>query len=197
LIEKIKIELVERIKKPIEGNRFLNGFFHFLTIILYPLIILGGLIFILIMGIYSLFQQLFSSDKNIELPATNQTNEPIKELNIWTGTTKVKLFERYKGEIRFGPAYLSLRSEPEIQDLKNKIFGDWNFNYKDGILLQQWLSTDDPNTNLLFLNYKTKKLITIENNIPSVLWNIVETADLRLELNCDTGTEILKYKIEI
>tara|TARA_B110000046_G_C12835458_1_gene331263 strand:+ start:527 stop:661 length:135 start_codon:yes stop_codon:yes gene_type:complete len=37
----------------------------------------------------------------------------------------------------------------------------------------------------------------LEKNIPSVNWEIVETKNETLELNCDTGKEILNYKIEI
>ena len=65
------------------------------------------------------------------------------------------------------------------------------------MLLQQWNSTATPNSNLIFIDVETLELRTIKENIPSVLWTLTETEDNMLKLDCDTGQEIMSYKIEI
>ena len=81
--------------------------------------------------------------------------------------------------------------------LNDKIFGDWFFYYDKGIFLQQWNSLDKPNTSLIFVYTTTFDAKVLQENIPSVMWDIVETDTKELQLTCDTGKEILKYKIEL
>ena len=88
-------------------------------------------------------------------------------------------------------------SEPANEFLNDKIFGDWFFYYSQGIFLQQWNSLDKPNTNLIFVDTTTFDAKVLQENIPSVMWDIVETDTKELQLTCDTGKEILKYKIEL
>lgn len=147
----------------------------------------------LILGIFTFFQRLFSKpDFKIESQSTD-----IEQWSILTNSSGINIYQKYVSEIRYGPAYLNLKSEPEIDYLNNKLFGDWFFTYSNGILLQQWNSTEKPNTNLIFIGIDNLKVQVLKKNIPSVNWEIVETKDRTLELNCDTGKEVLTYKIEI
>jgi hypothetical protein len=193
MIRKINIELIDRIRKPKEGNRFLNGLISILMLIFYPMIIAVGIVIMLFVGIFAFFQRLLLKPR-LEIEST--TTE-IERWNILTNISGLNIFQKYVGQIRFGPAYLNLKSEPEIDYLKNKPFGDWFFTYSNGILLQQWNSTEKPNTNLIFIGINNLEVQVLEKNIPSINWEIVETRDKTLELNCDTGKEVLTYKIEI
>jgi hypothetical protein len=195
MLRQINIKLIERIKKPSEGNKFLNGLLSFLTILIYPVIIIIGLVFVLCLLIISLFTNIFMSKKEKEKIDKNLKIE--EQWSMWTGINGLTIFQKFKGEVRFGPAYLTLKSEPSIPELKNEIFGDWFFQYKNGLLLQKWNSTDKPDTDLIFIDSESLLSQTIEKKIPSVLWDIVETEDKILQLHCDTGREILTYKIEI
>ncbi len=193
MLRQINIELINRMRKPKEGNSFLNGMISILIFILYPIIIVVGIIIMSILGIFAFFQRLFSKpDFEIESQSTD-----IEQWNILTNFNGINIYQKYVNEIRFGPAYLNLKSEPEIDYLNNKLFGDWFYTYSKGILLQQWNSTEKPNTNLIFIEIENLKIQVLEKNIPSVNWEIVETKDRTLELNCDTGKEVLTYKIEI
>ncbi len=193
MLRQINIELIDRIRKPKEGNIFLNGLLSVLSILLYPIIIAIGLIIMLFVGIFAFFQRLFSkSELEIESTPTE-----IEQWSILTNIGGLNIYQKYIGQIRFGPGYLNLKSEPEIPYLNNKFFGDWFFTYSNGILLQQWNSTEKPNTNLIFVSIDNFEVQILEKNIPSINWKIVETEDKTLELNCDTGKDVLTYKIEI
>lgn len=149
-------------------------------------------------GLLSIFQNLTMAKAEKEKMKSELTEEAnTGQWTIWTGMNGLKIFQKFEGEIRFGPAYLTLKSEPAIKDLDDKTFGDWFFQYKNGLLLQKWNSTETPDTDLIFIDTDTFQAQTIEKNIPSVLWDIVETTNNTLQLNCDTGREILTYKIEI
>ncbi|MFC0605847.1 hypothetical protein [Winogradskyella pulchriflava] len=195
MLRQINIQLIDRIKKPSEGNRFLNGIMSVLMIILYPIILVIGIIIMVFVGIFAFFQNLFSKP-DTELELETQSSD-IEQWNILTNFSGINIYQKYISEIRFGPAYLNLKSEPKIEFLKNKLFGDWFFTYSNGILLQQWNSTEKPNTNLIFIGIDNIEVQVLEKNIPSVNWKIVETKNKTLELNCDTGKEVLTYKIEI
>jgi len=195
MLRQINIQLIDKIKKPIEGNRILNGIMNVLVIILFPIILIVGIIIMMFVGIFAFFQKLFSKpETKLELE-TESTQ--IEQWNLFTNLSGLNIYEKYVGEIRFGPAYLNLKSKPKIEFLENKLFGDWFFTYSNGILLQLWNSTKKPNANLIFIGIDNCKVQVLEKNIPSVNWEIVETKDKTLELNCDTGKEILNYKIEI
>ena len=101
------------------------------------------------------------------------------------------------GEIRFGPAYFSVKSESAIPGLENKLSGDWCFKCDCGVFFQQWNSTAVPDADLVYFDPDRGSVRAIEKNIPSVLWSVVERGNGLLVLNCDTGREIIKYEIEM
>ena len=136
----------------------------------------------------------FGNTSQTEVQETAISEE---QWTILTSINDLKIEQKFIDEIRFGPAYFELKSEPNIQSLQNKTFGDWFYRHKTRVLLQQWNSTSTPNTNLIFIDAETLELRSIKENIPSVLWSLTETEDKTLQLNCDTGREILTYKIEL
>lgn len=191
MIRDINIQLIDKIKKPAEGNRFLNGILTILVIILLPLIFTVGLMFVIAMWVLSFLKFGRTSKKEVQHYSTQ------KQWTKLTSINDLKIEQKFIDEIRYGTAYFELKSKPNIQSLKNKTFGDWFYRHKTGVLLQQWNSTVSPDTNLMFIDAETLELRTIKENIPSVLWTLTETEDEALQLNCDTGREILTYKIEI
>ncbi len=197
MLRQINIQLIDKIKKPIEGNRILNGVMNVLVIILFPIILIAGIIIMVFVGIFAFFQKLLSKPKTkLELGLETESTK-VEQWNILTNFSGINIYQKYVSEIRFGPAYLNLKSEPKIDFLESKLFGDWFFTYSNGILLQQWNSTEKPNTNLIFIGIDNREVQVLEKNIPSLNWKIVETKDKTLELNCDKGKEVLTYKIEI
>ena len=180
---KLKMELIKKIKIKTQDNFVLK----ILLTLVYPIILFIGIILMIFVWITSIFQSKKTVDKVI-----------IKE-EEWTyfaeyETTKIQ--KKYLSEIRFGPAYFSLKSEPNIYDFKNKIFGDWFFKFQNFLFLQQWNSTDKPNTNLLVIDFKKKSIKSLENNLNSVLWEMKNEDDGNLNLICNTGYEIKTYQIK-
>jgi hypothetical protein len=183
----IQIRLISQLKKK-DSDTWAQGFLKtLLTIILYPFIIVCGLLAMIFFFILSLFEK---NDATVEKPK----EEP---WTILTEINGVRFLKRLKGEIRFGPAYFELKTEPPILGLENKIFGDWLFYFEGGLFLQQWDKTDNPDTTLLYIEIEKKQIRKIKNSIPSVLWDIVQRQDKKLELNCDTGDKLLKFEIEV
>jgi len=199
LKRQFSIELIDKIRKPDTGNRFVNGLLEVLSVILYPFIIVGGLLVMVFALLLSIYQRLTTTKSNRQADkfVNLQDKAMEKPWEILTETNKIKLYQQYCGEIRFGPIYLKLKSSPTIETLSGKIFGTWFFCYQNGIFLQQWNSTDKANSNLIFVDTDTFDTKIIRENIPSVLWNIVETGNNALNLICDTGREILTFNIDI
>jgi hypothetical protein len=190
MTDNIRIRLLSQIKKKDSDNwiqRILKGG---LTIILYPLIIIFGLLVMLFGLVISIFQKRDTIDTHYN----KVSNEP---WTILTEINGVTIWKKYKGEIRFGPSYFEIKTEPTIVGFENKIFGDWLYRHGQGIFLQQWNNTDNPNTTLVYFDTEDRKVKNIKDSINSVLWDIVERMDKKLELNCDTGDRILKYEVEV
>ncbi|MGV0920440.1 hypothetical protein ACTS94_08660 [Empedobacter falsenii] len=80
--------------------------------------------------------------------------------------------KQFAGEIRFGPTFFSLNSNPEIKELNNKIFGDWFYRHNSTLYLQQWNSTKNPDANLISIDIFTFQCKIVLENIKSVFWNM-------------------------
>lgn len=64
------------------------------------------------------------------------------EKNDWvilTSFSELKLLSKYAGELRFGPAYIHLKTEPK-NTFGNECFGYWFFRTENGVYLQKWNS---------------------------------------------------------
>ncbi len=149
---------------------------------------------LLVTGIFSAFQKIFSSaHKQVHVKQEGQINEWV----VLTEKNGLKVFKKYKGEIRFGPVYVNLKTEPPIKLIKDQVFGDWFYQYHAYIFLQEWNSTIYPNTNLVCIETATLDVKVLQKNIPAVIWSIVEKESTELQLSCNTGKDILTYRIRI
>lgn len=151
------------------------------TIIFYPFV----LIFSIFIAIYIIIRSYFSSIK------VSTEYEPVIEENysIYFENNEFKIFSIYAGEIRMGPIYLGFKSEPRILEIESGIYGDWIYETESGIYLQKWNSTKNPNTDLIFIDFKNLNVETIKSNIVSVNWKI-ENIDGKLVFNDFSGTEL-------
>jgi hypothetical protein len=193
MLKQFHIQLTERFKKSQTSNKFIGGLLNILLFVLYPIILLIGLLTILFASIVSLFQKRQTDGKEKFLDKEQTLTVP---WSILTQQGNLKIFREFAGDVHFGPTYLHLKSDPVIPILNDEIFGDWFFHFDNMLLLQQWNSTDKPDANLLCIDTLTFDANVWQQNIPSVLWDIVETAPDDLQLTCDTGSEILKYSIK-
>ena len=98
----------------------------------------------------------------------------MNDWSIFLNSENLIIYQKFAGEIRFGPEYLELKTDPIIIDLSNKIFGDWFYRTSNGVFLQEWNSIKYANTNLIFIDFTNQIFITLHKNIESVFWNIIE-----------------------
>jgi hypothetical protein len=187
MADNIQLKLITIIKKKESDNWIQRNLKGALTVVLLPFISVFGLLAIFFALAISVFQKRENFDRKlIEEPWT-----------ILTESNGVKILKKYKGEIRFGPLYFALKTEPRISDIENKMFGDWFYPYRHGFLLQEWNDVDTPKTTLTYLDVREKRIFDIQCSIDSVVWDIVEREDKKLELKCDTGDRIIKYELDL
>ncbi|WP_277632471.1 hypothetical protein [Avrilella dinanensis] len=101
----------------------------------------------------------------------------MEDKTIFVNTEHLTIYQNFAGEIRFGPEYITLRSEPEIKELQNKIFGVWFYRTERGIFLQQWNSLAKPKSNLVYIDFQVLKFKIIETEIDSVSWEMKKDKD--------------------
>lgn len=137
------------------------------------LFVIISYLFSAIIVIWLLIKTFFSSSKVLK------TNLPIEEEahTVFFENKELKIFSFFAGEIRMGPQYLNLKSEPLIKEIENNIFGDWFYKTERGVYLQKWNSTREANTDLIFVNFKTQEVQTIKSNISSVFFTIEKVED--------------------
>ena len=143
-------------------------------------------IFSIIIVSYVLIKSYFSPK------GTFTEYEPVKTENysIYFENNELKIFSIYAGEIRMGPIYLGFKTEPRIKEIETEFFGDWFYKTETGIYLQKWNSTKEPNTDLVFINFKNLTIHTIKSNIASVNWKI-ENINEKLIFNDFSGNKIV------
>ena len=111
---------------------------------------------------------------NLDVSRNFKKKPHMIEWSIFLNSEKLNIYQRFEGEIRFGPKYLQLKTEPSIQEFYGKNFGDWFYKTSDGIFLQEWNSLQNANSNLIYIDFKELKFITLQKNIESVFWNMSE-----------------------
>jgi hypothetical protein len=124
----------------------------------------------------------------------------MKDWSIMTSFSKLKILSKYKGELRFGPAYVHIKTEPE-NIFDESLFGDWFYRIENGVYLQKWNSNPikdgvhiKVNNDLIFYDILENKIKTIESGIKSFFWKIEKSSNNIFTLisnNCDTEKRIL------
>lgn len=171
-----------------------GSFQWILNIIFIPiswLIFLIAIPVAIIIGIAGTIQSWFTKKEE----STYVDPAPYEAWHIFRGNGKLKIWQRYAGQVRFGPSYYHLKGEPDMPYFKNRIFGDWSFPTRSGMLLQEWTNTKKPETNLIHINEDTFEIEILEQQIPAVIWSAVRTVDGTIQLSCDTGTKIMEYSV--
>ena len=94
--------------------------------------------------------------------------------SIFLNSENLIIYQKFAGEIRLGPEYFELKTDPIIIDFNNKIFGDQFYRTSNGVFLQEWNSIKNANTNLIYIDFTNQNFIRLHKNIESVFWNIIE-----------------------
>ena len=66
-------------------------------------------------------------------------SDELMDWSIMTSFLDLKLLSKYAGELRFGPAYIHLKTEPK-NVFGKEFYGDWFYRTENGVYLQKWNS---------------------------------------------------------
>lgn len=98
--------------------------------------------------------------------------------SIMTSFSEIKISNKYAGELRFGPAFIHIKTEPENVFAK-EFYGDWFYRAENGVYLQKWNSNPiksgvhtQANNDLIFYNPISNKKEIIKTGIKSFHWEI-------------------------
>jgi len=121
--------------------------------------------------------------------------------SILTSFSELKIFSKYAGELRFGPAYIHLKSEPENIFGKH-FFGDWFYKTDNGVYLQKWNSNPIKegvhirvNNDLMYFDSIENRLEIIESGIKSFHWTMEKDKNNELILVSNNGKTETRIKI--
>ncbi|WP_340156428.1 hypothetical protein [uncultured Winogradskyella sp.] len=126
------------------------------------------------------------------------------EKNEWailTSFSELKLLSKYAGELRFGPAFIHLKTEPK-NTFGKEFFGDWFFRTEDGVYLQKWNSNPiksgvhtRANNDLIYYDRLKNKIEVLETGIKSFHWTMEKGENNELTLISDNGKTENRIKI--
>ncbi|WP_452231857.1 hypothetical protein [Lacinutrix sp. MEBiC02595] len=145
-------------------------------------IVIGILVLLLLL-------QRKQNNKNVEFDSYNHIwSDALKDWSIMTSFPDSKIWSKYAGEIRFGPAYLHLKTEPK-NVFEKQFFGDWFYRTENGVYLQKWNSNPiksgvrtKANNDLIYYDRLKNKIKSIETGIKSFHWEMEKNEKNELTL---------------
>ncbi len=189
----VHVRLLRKVQKSASNGPLIRLSLILIVILLFPLLVLGGLLFSLYLIGYALLTNGIGSMNGKSQFGQSRSSHV---WDIWLEMDGRKLKRRFEAEIRYGPSYFELQAEPPIPALQGGFYGDWFCRFKNGYLLQKWNLVYECNTQLVYLNMVTGEYELLLENIASVLWTSRRDEDGSLSLHCDTGSEILVFTLE-
>jgi len=128
-------------------------------------------------------------------------SKPENEWSILTSFSELKILSKYAGELRFGPAFIYLKTEPE-NIFEKEIFGDWFYRTENGVYLQKWNSNPiesgvhtKANNDLIYYDRLKNRIEIIETGIKSFHWEIEKDNENELTLISNNGKIKSRKKI--
>jgi len=126
------------------------------------------------------------------------------EKNDWailTSFSEIKLLSKYAGELRFGPVFLHLKTEPK-NVFEKEFFGNWFYITENGVYLQKWNSNPiksgvhtKANNDLIYYDRLKNKIEVLETEIKSFHWAMEKDENNKLTLISDNGKTKNRIKI--
>lgn len=121
-------------------------------------------------------------------------NYHILDWTILTSFSELKILSKYAGELRFGPAFIQIKTEP-TNVFGKEFYGDWFYRTENGVYLQKWNSNPMINgvhtkadNDLIYFDCLKNEIEVIATGIPSFLWKIEKDHEDKLILIADNGT---------
>jgi len=199
LNQEIKISFLDKVKRPNTGNKFVDGLLTILTIPLYPVIILFGLLVMVFAGLLSLWQQLTTSKEDLQKQKqdTLETESKSKQWNVFTSTNSIVIEQQLAGSLHWDSGdYLYLKGNPTISYLTGKLFGDWLLVDFGGVFLQKWNDTRNINCDLVFIDFDTLKVTVLQKSLPTKHWATEKINSDEIKFKFTTADNDLTYIVK-
>lgn len=172
------------------GNRAVDALRNILTLLLFPIILVVGLVVMFLVGLLSFWQRLTTSKKEQQLETENEAKrlELQKQWSVFTTVNNLVINNQFGGSLPWDSGnYFYLKSEPKISYLDNKIFGDWFYTEFDCVFLQQWNDTTGSSCDLIFIDTISLRVFELMNDIPSRWWTAKKLDTEAVEFNFTTA----------
>jgi hypothetical protein len=199
LKRELKISFLDKIKRPNTGNKFADGLLTILTILLYPVILLFGVVILLFAGLFSIWQRLTTSRKDFKKEKQDilETENRKKQWCIFSSTNNVLIEKQLAGSLPWDSGeYLYLKSNPTISYLTDKLFGDWLLVDFGGVFLQKWNDTRNINCDLIFIDLDTLKVTVLQKKIPTKHWTTEKLSPDEIKFTFSTADNDLTYIVK-
>ncbi|GAB5564111.1 MAG: hypothetical protein Wins2KO_11740 [Winogradskyella sp.] len=142
------------------------------------------------------------TDKNEEFDSYNHNwNNELKDWTVMTSFSELKILTKYAGELRFGPAFVHIKTEPK-NAFGKEFYGDWFFRTENGVYLQKWNSNPiksgvytKASNDLIYYDRLKNKTKVLETGIKSFHWTIEKDENNGLTLISDNGKTTNRIKI--
>jgi hypothetical protein len=167
------------------------------------MIIFLGIIALIIIFIILVFKPK-SSNKNTDTEFDSYNHTWKNELENWsimTSFSDFKFLSKYAGELRFGPVFIHIKTEPK-NVFGKEFYGDWFFRTENGIYLQKWNSNPikngvntKANNDLIYYDLLENKTKVLETGIKSFHWTMEKDENNELTLISDNGKRKSRIKI--
>tara|TARA_B100002049_G_C15841544_1_gene275357 strand:- start:32 stop:538 length:507 start_codon:yes stop_codon:yes gene_type:complete len=142
--------------------------------------------------------------KKIRIEKNEEYDSYAEEKNEWsilTSFSELKIMSKYAGELRFGPAFVHLKTEPK-NAFGKEFYGDWFFRTDSGVYLQKWNSNPiksgvhtRANNDLIYFDRIKNKINVLETGIKTFHWTIEKDENNGLTLISDNGKTTNRIKI--
>jgi len=199
LNRELKIPFLDKVKRPNTGNKFVDGLLTVLTIPLYPIILLFGLVVMVFAGLLSPWQRLTTSKEDIQKQKQDirETESQSKKWSIFTSTNSVHIEQQLAGSLPWDSGdYLYLKSNPAISYLTDKLFGDWLLVDFGGVFLQKWNDTRNINCDLVFIDFDNLKVTVLQESLPTKHWTTEKINPDELRFTFTTADSDLTYIVK-
>jgi hypothetical protein len=199
LNRELKISFLDKVKRPNTGNKFVDGLLTILTIPLYPIILLFGLVVMILAGLLSLWQRLTTSKAELHKQKKDiiETETQSKKWGVFTSTNSVLIEQQLAGSLPWDSGdYLYLKSNPTISYLTDKLFGDWLLSDFGGVFIQKWNNTRNINCDLVFIDFDTLKVTVLQKGLPTKHWTTEKINPDEIKFTFTTVDNDLTYIVK-
>jgi hypothetical protein len=158
---------------PQKKNGILHTVGQLFAGILYPFVLIFGLIFMILAALISFWQRLTITKSELENERNEETESLVnqKEWLPFISIKNINIESQFVGSLPWDSGdYLYLNGDPEILYLTDKLFGDWIHIALGGVFIQRWNNASEIICDLIYIDSDSLQVIELQKQIPSKNW---------------------------